>query len=153
MKTIETLDSKKYFELYYNDHLYLSPRMNYMFNLDRDGELDKKIAEYLGISEKSTNFADIYVFSGRTKSELDKMFGNGKGTNRLGEGRATTYFIKVLGKIVLLFLDSRGVAVEMEARLTKEEYINISFELFKYLYENMDQNSKEFINYKKSRKI
>lgn len=143
---IEILDSKKYFDLYYDGDLRLSPRMNYMFNLDRDRELDKKIAEYLNITEKTANFADIYVLSGRKKSELDKIFGNGKGTNKLGEGRTTTYFIKAFDKVVMLFHDSRGLTIEMETRLTKEEYINISFELFKYLYENMNDDEKQYIN-------
>lgn len=143
---IEILDSKKYFDLYYDGDLRLSPRMNYMFNLDRDRELDKKIAGYLNITEQTANFADIYVLSGRKKSELDKIFGNGKGTNKLGEGRATTYFIKVFDKVVMLFHDSRGLTIEMETKLTKEEYLNISFELFKHLYENMNEDEKQYIN-------
>lgn len=143
---IKILDSKKYFDLYYDGDLRLSPRMNYMFNLDRDRELDKKIAEYLNVTEQTANFADIYVLSGRKKSELDRIFGNGKGTNKLGEGRATTYFIKVFDKVVMLFHDSRGLTIEMETKLTKEEYLNISFELFKYLYENMNDDEKQYIN-------
>jgi len=148
---IELLDSKKYFELYYDSQFTLTPMNNYMFNLDREKFLlDKKIANYLQLTGskalKKANWVYIMIMTGQPKKTLDRIFGNGKGTTRLGEGKATVYFMKVLGKTVMLFHDNRGTSTELEVDLTKEDYVNIAFEIFKYIYENVDEENKQFFH-------
>ena len=165
-ENFELLDSAKYFESYFKEDWdvikgYLTSHMNY-HNYFRN-ELTKRVADFLGYhyqkddgviinkfaSQKSlmnAQFVSTMIMSDGEVKMLDELFGKGKRTNRLGEGRATAYFFKINGKLVMLFHDSRGVATEMEPNLTKEEFLDIEIDLIKYLYSGFSQEWKDEIN-------
>ena len=169
-ENFELLNSAKYFESYIKEDwgvINLTPHLNY-HNFFRNGELTKRVADFLGYhyqkddgvvinkfaSQKSlvnAQFVSTMIMTDGEVKMLDELFGRGKRTNRLGEGRATVYFFKINGKLVMLFHDSRGVATEIESNLTKEEFLDIETDLIKYLYSGFSQEWKDEINLRMGR--
>jgi len=146
--SIEQLNSKEYFKSYYEETIDLTSYMNLVWGRKYGNEFEQTIEKYLNCSFKhkqAVGFLTGLVFHNNFKT-LKELFSNSYTTNKLGEGRATVFFLKICGKVVMLFRDSRGTSIEIEQAVTKKEFHNIMFELFKIIYEKMCVVEKEHVD-------
>ena len=149
----EILDHNKYFELYYNQELELQSHMNFLFKKNTFNKIMDNVLSFMrekyniNINQFDSNMVFSIVMYGGNKDVLLNLLGRGKNTIRLGEGRASVYFLKINGKIVMLFLDSRGMSIEIEPTITQDEYKDIMTDLFEFLYEGCERYDEQLINY------
>ena len=154
----EILDHNKYFELYFKQELELHSHMNFFRN-DSYEKMIKDIASFLEKEQgMNVNKHDVYMVYSTVvhqgdKNTLTNLFGNPKNTIRLGEGRASVWFIKIDGKVVMLFADNRGMSVEIQLDITNDEYPSIMIDLFKCLYSGYNKYNERLIDYIKKFKI
>lgn len=140
---IKQLNSKEYFYDYFEQSLSLIP---YLMMRNKFGnDFEKDIGKYLTLSCEDVSILVGFVLTDNFKT-LKATFSNSYTTHKLGEGRATVFFLKIYGKEVMLFRDSRGTSIELEKNITKKEFNEIMFELFKIIYENMLKIEKEKID-------
>ena len=154
----ELLDNNKYFDLYYNQNLELCSHMNFFKN-DTYEKMIKDTMSFLNeehnmnISKHNAYMVYSTVVHQGNKKVLTNIFGKPKNTIRLGEGRASVWFIKINGKVVMLFADNRGMSVEIEPSITDDEYMNIMLDLFKCLYVGYEKYNEQLMGFIKNFKI
>jgi hypothetical protein len=153
----ELLDNDKYFEEYFKMKLRLHSHMNF-FRVDSYEKMIRDIVIYMkeehGMDVEKHDSYMIYstVIHQGDKNVLTKLFGKPKNTIRLGEGRASVWFMKINGRIVMLFADNRGMSVEIEQETPSSEYREIMMSLFKYLYTGYEKYNERLIEYIKLKK-
>ena len=156
----ELLDNSKYFELYFNQELRLQSHMNFLFQ--KRNTYDKLIAEVrtilkekynMDIKENFVHIVYTTVMHQGDKKVLMNLFGKPKNTIRLGEGRASVWFIKINGKMVMLFADTRGMSIELEPNVSSDEFLTIMIDLFKCLYEGYEKYNDRLIDVIKNYKV
>ena len=136
---------------------YLSMRLNLHHFMNRHAELvnvlkSKQITDKLfELTQRKfkDNFLPVsFALSSWDVKEATKIFGKGIKVKDLGEGIAKSWFFEIQNKIVLLFVDSRGMAIEIEGEI--KDYESILTEL---ILEMLDKPNANFKNYCKQNRI
>lgn len=155
----ELLDNSKYFELYYKQELKLQSHMNILFKKNTFDDIMSCIVSFMkdrydmNVTEHNAHIIFTTVICQGDKNVLTNLFGKPKNTIRLGEGRASVWFIKINDKIVMLFADTRGMSVELEPNMTQDEFKDIMTDLFEFLYGGYEKYNKRLIDFIKEFKI
>lgn len=157
-KNFKILDPVKYFEKYYKGDIIMYSSMNFA-----GGDFHQKLESNIRyiIKKKNLNIAENKIYSlfshiihGANKNVLNNLFGKPKVTTRLGEGRASIWFVEIDNKIIMLFHDSRGVSIEIEGdedfeklRLQSDLLLKIMTNLFSYILDGCILYDKKIIGF------
>lgn len=113
-------------------------------NVLKSKQITDKLLELLN-KKYQDNFVPVsFALSSWELKDAKEVFGKGIKPKGLGEGAARAWFFEIQGHTIFLFVDSRGMSIEIEEGMNKKEYASVLTEL---ILEMLVKPNSNFENY------
>lgn len=132
---------------------YLEGDLNLEHFINRHAELENvlkskqitdKLFELLNKKYKD-NFVPVsFALSSWELKDAKEVFGKGIKPKALGEGAARVWIYEIQERTILLFVDSRGMSIEIEEGMGKKEYESVLTELILEMLNKPNPNFENF---------
>ena len=91
------------------------------------------------------NFVPVsFALTSWSVKDAKVTFGKGLKPKDLGEGPARLWFYEIQERTILLFVDDRGMSIEIQSKLSKKEYESVLTELILEMLNKPNPNFENF---------